>query len=75
MFDWILSLANNIIVLSVVTLGIDGTTSRSLFEGDSIDVCVSKDTVTARVVNFLLTTLPGSAGRMCYPFINIRPLH
>ncbi|CAI8014101.1 hypothetical protein GBAR_LOCUS8848, partial [Geodia barretti] len=45
-----------------VTLGIDGTTSRSLFEGDSIDVCVSKDTVTARVVNFLLTALPGSAG-------------
>ncbi|CAI8014103.1 hypothetical protein GBAR_LOCUS8848, partial [Geodia barretti] len=58
-----------------VTLGIDGTTSRSLFEGDSIDVCVSKDTVTARVVNFLLTALPGSAGRMCYPFINILPLH
>ena len=53
---------------TVVTLGIEGAASRNVFEGDSTDVCVSKDIQTVRAVNFLLTPIPGSAERM-YTYI------
>lgn len=55
---------------TVVTLGIEGAASRNVFEGDSTDVCVSKDIQTVRPVNFLLTPIPGSAERTyIYSFI------
>ena len=48
--------------LADVTARINGPPTRRVDEGDSIDICVSKDIVSVRGVNFELQPQPGSAG-------------
>lgn len=47
--------------LTVVTLRIDGSSTRTIFEGSSTDVCVTKDIATVRIANFSLTPIDGTA--------------
>lgn len=50
--------------LTVVTIGIDEPLTRTIFEGDSTDVCVSKDIATVRSPSFSLTPMEGTASGM-----------
>ena len=50
--------------LTVVTLRIDAPLTRTIFEGSSTDVCVSKDIATVRIANFSLTPMEGTANGM-----------
>ena len=47
--------------LAVVRLRIDGAHKRSVLEGDSVDICVSKLTKSAQKVKFSLTPQDGTA--------------
>ena len=56
---------NYMVCLAAVTIQIDGLPTRSIFEGDSTHVCVSKDIESVRPVNFSLTQMDRSAGGTC----------
>ena len=61
--------------LTEVTARIDGAPTRIVDEGDSIDICVSKDIESVRGVNFELLPQPGSAGsKMVFDlnYVNIK---
>ena len=51
-----------LLYFAVVTLQIDGALTRSIFEGDFTDICVSKNIETVRAVNFSLTPMDESTG-------------
>ena len=48
--------------LAVVIIQIDPPLTRTISEGGSTNVCVSKDIGSVRAVNFSLTPMDGSAG-------------
>ena len=52
------------ILYAVVVIRIEGESTRSVAEGDSIDICVSKNIQSIRDVNFALTPVPRTAGGM-----------
>ena len=47
---------------AVVIIQIDLPLTCTIFEGESIDVCVSKNLASTRPVNFSLTSMDGNAG-------------
>ena len=61
MFEYFYSIP---LCLTVVTIQIDPPLTRTISEGSSTDVCVSKDIGSVRAVNFSLTPMDGSAGGM-----------
>ena len=50
--------------LAVVIIQVDPPLTRTILEGGSTDVCVSKNIESVRAVNFSLTPIDGSAGGM-----------
>ena len=49
---------------AVVIIQINPPLTRTISEGESTDICVSKNIGSIRAVNFTLTSLDGSAGGM-----------
>ena len=49
---------------TVVVIQIDPPLTRTISEGESTDVCVSKNLASTRPVNFSLTSMDGTAGGM-----------
>ena len=60
----IFTVASTLCIYAVVVIRIEGESTRSVAEGDSIDICVSKNIQSIRDVNFALTPVPRTAGGM-----------
>jgi hypothetical protein len=56
----------NVLDDEVVVIQIDPPLTRTISEGESTDVCVSKNLASTRPVNFSLTSMDGTAGGQDY---------